>query len=268
MQCPKNSIDSAATIAALPLCASGYRRSVEMVELELDGARRSPGSASQHGVHSLRGSEQHGAGGGQPPRLLTGDLALLLLGAAAAAPLATAAGAPSVGLQAIAFPAAEMQTHRSPDAPDGYFQARIPAVVLAGNSTLVAMGECARCRPGCKQPVGWSADLCSKRSFDGGRTWPTSTLQIIAVDGSQPDLVYDTRRSTVVLNFCHNRTGDWPLGGKNVQIKSTDNGASWSAPTELPLALGLKAAESGPGIALQLGRQKPPHQVRKKERGL
>ena len=74
---------------------------------------------------------------------------------------------------------------------------------------------------------------------------------------SQPDLVYDETRKTVVLVFNHHRTGDWPRGGVNMTTKSTDRGASWSTPAALPLALGLDRAETGPGRALQLSR--PPH---------
>jgi hypothetical protein len=158
---------------------------------------------------------------------------------------------PAVPTAAVAvFPAAEMQAYRSADAPNGYYQVRIPAIVLAGR-TLIAMGECARCQPGCKAAIGWSADLCSKISTDGGRTFPSATFQVIAVNGSQPDLVYDREHKQAVLNFCRDRTGDWPKGGLNMQIQSTD-GVSWSAPRQLPLSLGLRSAESGPGIGLQL----------------
>jgi hypothetical protein len=136
---------------------------------------------------------------------------------------------PAVPTAAVAvFPAAEMQAYRSADAPNGYYQVRIPAIVLAGR-TLIAMGECARCQPGCKAAIGWSADLCSKISTDGGRTFPSATFQVIAVNGSQPDLVYDREHKQAVLNFCRDRTGDWPKGGLNMQIQSTD-GVSWSAP--------------------------------------
>ena len=61
----------------------------------------------------------------------------------------------------------------------------------------------------------------------------------------------------MVLDYCHDRTGDWPKGGQNMQIKSTDNGATWSSPVQLPVSLGLRSAESGPGIGLQLSHE--PH---------
>ena len=89
---------------------------------------------------------------------------------------------PPPGLVSIAFPSSEMQAFRgSPSAPHGYYNARIPAVVLA-EETLVAMGECSHCAPGCKASVGWTADICSKRSRDSGLTW--TNLSIVAVDGS------------------------------------------------------------------------------------
>ena len=74
------------------------------------------------------------------------------------------------------------------------------------------------------------------------------------VDGSQPDLIYDSDRQRVVLNFNLHRTGDWPHGGKNMQTTSSDFGATWTNPIELPASLGLRAAESGPGRALRLSR--------------
>ena len=80
------------------------------------------------------------------------------------------------GLRSIVFPSNELLKFRSKTAPNGYFQARIPAVALAGN-VLVAMGECARCvNQGCNSYVGWSADICSKRSFDDGLTWHNFTI--------------------------------------------------------------------------------------------
>ena len=89
---------------------------------------------------------------------------------------------PPPGLVSIAFPSSETQAFRgSPSAPHGYYNARIPAVVLA-EDTLVAMGECSHCAPGCKASVGWTADICSKRSRDNGLTW--TNLSIVAVDGS------------------------------------------------------------------------------------
>ena len=89
-----------------------------------------------------------------------------------------------------------------------------------------------------------------KRSVDDGRTW--SKLAILQLDGSQPDLVYDAIREAVVLNFNFRRTGDWPRGGTNMQITSTDRGVSWTSPVALPDGLGLNAAEAGPGLGLQL----------------
>lgn len=83
------------------------------------------------------------------------------------------------GFRSIAFPSKELHKFRSKAAPNGYFHARIPAVVLAGK-VLVAMGECARCvNQGCNSYVGWSADICAKRSFDDGLTW--SNFTVIAV---------------------------------------------------------------------------------------
>ena len=93
------------------------------------------------------------------------------------------------GLRSIVFPSKELLEFRSKAAPNGYFQARIPAVVLAGN-VLVATGECARCvNQGCNSYVGWSADICSKRSFNDGLTWHNFT--VIAV-----------RKFNVSYNMC------------------------------------------------------------------
>ncbi len=97
--------------------------------------------------------------------------------------------------------------------------------------------------------AGWHADLCSKRSHDGGRTWGNFTM--LAVNGSQPSMVYDTAHETIVLNFNLDRTGNWPHSGRNFQMFSHDAGASWSPKTPLPTnaALGQTA---GPGVGLQL----------------
>ena len=101
---------------------------------------------------------------------------------------ATTAARDPPGFQSIAFPSKELHKFRSKAAPNGYFHARIPAVVLAGK-VLVAMGECARCvNQGCNSYVGWSADICSKRSFDDGLTWNNFT--VIAVRKNLP--VYNT----------------------------------------------------------------------------
>lgn len=161
------------------------------------------------------------------------------------------------GMRSIAFPSSELHQFRSTAAPDGYFHARIPAVVLAHDTTLVAVAECARCVKGCGNYVGWSADICSKRSVDDGLTWHNFT--VVQVDGSQPNFVFDRTTNTLVLNFNLHRTGDWPHGGKNMQTTSTD-GVTWSKPVELPAALGLTAAESGPGAALHLSNG--PHKGR------
>lgn len=140
----------------------------------------------------------------------------------------------------------------------GYYQARIPSIVQAQDGVLVAMAECNPCNtlPACTTHIGWITDLCSKRSFDGGKTW--TNVSIVVKDGSQPNMIFDVLRGTIVLNCNVGRTGDWPHSGHNVVVSSADAGASWTLPAPLPAPAAI-GQTSGPGVGLQLASNVTGH---------
>lgn len=70
--------------------------------------------------------------------------------------------------------------------------------------------------------VDTGCDICSKTSTDNGATW--GALQVVIKNSSQPSPVYDTKTSTVVLNFngaphCLDQTASC---GFNQAMASTD----------------------------------------------
>ena len=97
-------------------------------------------------------------------------------------------------------------------------------------------------------------DLAIKRSFDNGQTW--TEMKIIWDDGDNtvgnPCPVVDRETGTIWLPFCRNN--------KRVFItKSTDDGATWSAPVEITDSVSKPewtwyATGPGHGIQLSSGR--------------
>ncbi|MBM3802604.1 MAG: exo-alpha-sialidase [Acidimicrobiia bacterium] len=128
----------------------------------------------------------------------------------------------------------------------GYTRFRIPALVVSSKGTILAFAE-ARKGGG----HDWDEiDLVLRRSFDHGRTW--EAMQVIADEGTQtmnqPCPVLDRETGTLWLPFCKN----------NQQVyvtKSTDDGASWSAPVEITSSVkdpSWKYLGAGPGHGIQL----------------
>lgn len=107
---------------------------------------------------------------------------------------------------------------------DGYKAYRIPALVVSNRGTILAICEARKNSFSDKGDI----DLVIKRSFDNGQTW--TRMKIIRDDGDNtvgnPCPVVDRQTGTIWLPFCRNN--------KRVFItKSTDNGATWSAPVEI-----------------------------------
>ena len=110
---------------------------------------------------------------------------------------------------------------------DGYFNYRIPSLVLTTQGTVLALCEARK-----KTGHDWDdVDLALKRSTDHGRTW--SKMQIIADEGeltiNQPCPVIDHKTGTIWLPLCR---GSKP-GKGNVEVllmRSTDDRKSLCKP--------------------------------------
>jgi|GEM_PF-249144 len=135
---------------------------------------------------------------------------------------------------------------------DGYFNYRIPSLVVTSRGTVLALCEARK-----KTGHDWDdVDLALRRSTDHGRTW--SKMQIIADEGeltiNQPCPVVDHQTGTIWLPLCR---GSKPgLGNAEVLLmKSTDDGQTWSR----PVSIHQSAADpswtfvgTGPGHGIQL----------------
>ena len=111
---------------------------------------------------------------------------------------------------------------------EGYHTFRIPALVKTTTGDLLAFCEARR---DSEQDSG-KIDLVLKRSTDGGATW--GPLQVIYADTDNvtignPVPIVDQPTGDILLLFCKdNHTGVY-------LTRSHDNGATWSAPRNLPL---------------------------------
>lgn len=158
----------------------------------------------------------------------------------------SAAAAEPVGTDEVLFSRGEA----------GYFCYRIPTLVTADNGDLLAIvegrnGSCAD---------DADIDLVLKRSTDGGLTW--GPVQLIADGGDGtlgnpvPVVDRDSGRISILANS--NAKGACPPCDRGVHlVTSEDDGATWSAPREMPH---LKRAEwdrfiaHGPVHGIQLTR--------------
>ena len=99
-------------------------------------------------------------------------------------------------------------------------------------------------------PANSRRDIVMKTSTDGGLSW--SALRTIADFAQQPNCVYDSHTDTMVLQYLN--ISDF----SNYQISSTDDGATWSAPSNLKQYLGAaNGVETGPGRGLVLRADNP-----------
>lgn len=143
----------------------------------------------------------------------------------------------------------------------GYHTFRIPALIAPGNGTLLAFAEARRLGGGDAGDI----DLVLKRSRDKGRTW--AALQVVGDNGpntfGNPCPVFDRTTGTLWLLTTQNRGVDREkdiIAGTSEDsrtvwlMKSTDDGATWSAPIEITTS--VKRPEwtwyaTGPGIGIQ-----------------
>lgn len=133
---------------------------------------------------------------------------------------------------------------------DGYTAYRIPALVVSNKGTMLAICEARKNSFSDKGDI----DLAIKRSFDNGQTW--TAMKIIADDGDNtvgnPCPVVDRQTGTIWLPFCRNNE-------RVFVTKSTDDGATWSAPEEITESVSRPewtwyATGPGHGIQLKSGR--------------
>ena len=134
---------------------------------------------------------------------------------------------------------------------------RIPAVGVTPKGTVVVVAEARSRSPLDTDPH----HLVSKRSTDGGRTWESITDVARAnhpIEGcfpSNPVVTVPTAGDAagdliVVFNPCRD-------GGGLSQVRSTDDGESWSDPEPL----GLAATEAVPATEVDVLRSGPGHGI-------
>jgi sialidase-1 len=163
---------------------------------------------------------------------------------------------------AVLFTAAPEQQSVFAAGQDGYHTFRIPALIVTKAGTLLAFCE------GRKQgrSDAGDIDLVLRRSTDGGKTW--GPLQVVWDDGvntcGNPCPVVDRDTGTILLPMTHNLGSDTEAmlvegrskGTRSVWIaKSTDDGRTWSRPTEI--TKDVKRPDwtwyaTGPGVGIQL----------------
>jgi sialidase-1 len=138
---------------------------------------------------------------------------------------------------------------------------RIPSVIATPKGTLLAFAEGRRTGAGDAGDI----DLVLKRSHDGGASW--SSLQVVGDNGpntfGNPCPVVDRHTGTIWLLTTQNRGTDHERdiiagtsqAGRTVwAVKSTDDGATWSPPTEITAS--VKQGDwtwyaTGPGVGIQ-----------------
>ncbi|HYI04213.1 MAG TPA: sialidase family protein, partial [Reyranella sp.] len=143
----------------------------------------------------------------------------------------------------------------------GYNTFRIPSVIATPRGTLLAFAEARRDGAGDAGDI----DLVLKRSDDGGISW--SPLEVVGDNGpntfGNPCPVVDRNNGTIWLLTTQNRGTDrekdiiagTSQAGRSVAVlRSTDDGATWSAPTDITPS--VKRADwtwyaTGPGVGIQ-----------------
>ncbi len=132
---------------------------------------------------------------------------------------------------------------------------RIPGVIVSHRGTVLAF--CEAREGGDQSPT----DLVLKRSFDGGASW--QPMQMV-VDGRgteaimNPCPVIDECDGTVLLlcNLFPDAKSQYKPGAvKQLIVRSTDDGATWSKPVDVSAQIGdpktWASLCSGPGVAIQ-----------------
>ena len=133
-----------------------------------------------------------------------------------------------------------------PNGSHGYFCFRIPALVVSNQGTVLAFceGRKINCRD------HGDIDLVLKRSFDNGQTW--TDMEVVNQGAGRTSgnacAVVDRNNGTIWLVFCRDSK-------KIFIIKSTDDGETWSEPTDITAGARDPAWHwvfTGPGHGLQL----------------
>jgi sialidase-1 len=144
----------------------------------------------------------------------------------------------------------------------GYFSYRIPALIVSPKGTLLAFCEGRR---NSASDTG-DIDVLLRRSFDGGKTW--SGVQKIADMGEDtignPTPVVERKTGAILLLLTSNpgRVTERQTGPRDRSVwitRSTDDGASWTAPVEITAQVKQPdwtwyATGPGNGIQLKSGR--------------
>ncbi|MGI9430124.1 MAG: sialidase family protein [Bythopirellula sp.] len=121
---------------------------------------------------------------------------------------------------------------------------RIPSLLVTQQGTILAL--CEAREGGDKSPT----DLVLKRSDDLGRTWGPVEVVLKGKPGAimNPTPVIDRRDGTIVL-VCN-----YVYRGKGIDqiwmLRSTDNGKTWSEPSDITDTVGK--VHPGPGVSIQL----------------
>ncbi|MEJ5995646.1 sialidase family protein [Pedobacter sp. Du54] len=153
----------------------------------------------------------------------------------------------------------------------GYNKIQAPALAKAANGNLLLFAEGRGTPDNANErvaqntmPVG-NTDIIMKRSTDGGNTWENQ-IKVIAGEGSNstfcfPQIVTQENGkiilhySSISASFTNNSYTYNDASQKIFQIESTDNGATWSVPTEITSALKDVASgyvQNGPGHGIEL----------------
>lgn len=140
---------------------------------------------------------------------------------------------------------------------DGYPVYRIPAIITTGLGTILAFAEG---RPSVND-LGEN-DIVLKRSLDGGQSWQAMSVPLphalanLATRGfSNPTPVVDRTTGDIFLFASRPALSGANNSAEIYVTKSTDDGISWSAPTDISADIrpnGDKYMLSGPGHAIQM----------------
>jgi sialidase-1 len=138
---------------------------------------------------------------------------------------------------------------------DGVNIYRIPGVIVSPSGTVLAF--CEAREAGDQSPT----DMVLKRSFDNGATWDKMQT-VVKRRGPQaimnPCPVIDRKDGSILL-FCNlfpdAKSQEIPGAVRQLVLRSTDDGATWSKPVDISAQLGdpktWASLCSGPGVAIQ-----------------